>query len=260
MEKTMSPPTDSLLKYSNPVLISKSTDRKSNKVLPLRACPQQPIDACPVQSLPKLKSTSTEATGQENKAMLENIFPNRIWMEENQKWLQQVSSTPSTRADVILLEEMLNTKILQRQARETCICPIRRDLYDQCFDELIRQVTINCAERGLLLLRVRDEIKMTIAAYKTLYESSVKFSIRKALQTEQNKADTEKRISDQKKEIQDLKMQLNEEKAKCDEIEKKENEKRQVEEKKHTEEIQFLKKTIQQLRTQVEVIATPKKS
>ena len=38
-------------------------------------------------------------------------------------------------------------------------------------DELIRQVTINCAERGILLLRVRDEIRMTIAAYQTLYES-----------------------------------------------------------------------------------------
>ena len=25
-------------------------------------------------------------------------------------------------------------------------------------DEIIRQVTINCAERGLLLLRVRDEV------------------------------------------------------------------------------------------------------
>ena len=29
-------------------------------------------------------------------------------------------------------------------------------------------MTINCAERGLLLLRVRDEIRMTIAAYQTL--------------------------------------------------------------------------------------------
>ena len=38
-------------------------------------------------------------------------------------------------------------------------------------DELIRQVTVNSAERGLLLLRVRDEIRMTIDAYKTLYES-----------------------------------------------------------------------------------------
>lgn len=49
-------------------------------------------------------------------------------------------------------------------------------------DELIRQVTVNCAERGLLLLRVRDEIKMTLAAYQTLYESSIAFGMRKALQ------------------------------------------------------------------------------
>lgn len=49
-------------------------------------------------------------------------------------------------------------------------------------DELIRQVTINCAERGLLLLRVRDEIRMTVAAYQTLYESSIAFGMRKALQ------------------------------------------------------------------------------
>jgi len=56
-----------------------------------------------------------------------------------------------------------------------------------CADELIRQVTINCSERGLLLLRVRDEIRMTIAAYQTLYESSVAFGMRKALQAEQGK-------------------------------------------------------------------------
>lgn len=61
-------------------------------------------------------------------------------------------------------------------------------------DELIRQVTINCAERGLLLLRVRDEIRMTIAAYQTLYESSVAFGMRKALQAEQGKADMERKV------------------------------------------------------------------
>lgn len=62
-------------------------------------------------------------------------------------------------------------------------------------DELIRQVTINCAERGLLLLRVRDEIRMTIAAYQTLYESSVAFGMRKALQAEQGKADMERKVN-----------------------------------------------------------------
>lgn len=44
------------------------------------------------------------------------------------------------------------------------------------------------------MLRVRDEIRMTIAAYQTLYESSVAFGMRKALQAEQGKADMEKRV------------------------------------------------------------------
>ena len=56
-------------------------------------------------------------------------------------------------------------------------------------DELIRQITINCAERGLLLLRVRDEARMTISAYETLYESSIAYGVRKALVAEQKKID-----------------------------------------------------------------------
>jgi dynein light intermediate chain, axonemal len=67
-------------------------------------------------------------------------------------------------------------------------------LYAQCFDEIIRQVTINCAERGLLLLRVRDEMRMTVSAYQTLYESAVAFGMRKALQTEQGKSEMEARM------------------------------------------------------------------
>jgi dynein light intermediate chain, axonemal len=51
-------------------------------------------------------------------------------------------------------------------------------------------------ERGLLLLRVRDEIKMTIAAYQTLYQSSVTFSMRKQLQAEHGRSDLEKRIAE----------------------------------------------------------------
>ncbi len=50
-------------------------------------------------------------------------------------------------------------------------------------------MTINCAERGFLLVRVRDEIKMTVQAYQTLYESSVAYGMRKALQAEQRKAE-----------------------------------------------------------------------
>ncbi|XP_037641601.1 axonemal dynein light intermediate polypeptide 1 isoform X1 [Sebastes umbrosus] len=255
----MIPPAESLLRYDNPVLITKSTDRKSPKGRPLRVSPQLPATSNPVPPPPKPKSASTDGPMQEHEEILNAILPPREWLEGNQLWVQQVSSTPCTRADVIRLEEQQDIKLQQRQARETGICPVRRELYSQCFDELIRQVTINCAERGLLLLRVRDEIQMTIAAYQTLYESSVAFGMRKALQAEQGKADMEKTISDLEDEKQDLRKQLNEQIAKCDAIEKRETERRQMEEKKHTEEIQFLKRTNQQLKTQLEGIITPKK-
>ena len=125
------------------------------------------------------------AAGGQLGEMVNSMLPPREWTEDGQLWVQYVSSTPATRLDVINLQEQLDRKLQQRQARETGICPIREELYAQCFDELIRQVTINCAERGLLLLRVRDEIRMTIAAYQTLYESSIAFGMRKALQAEQ---------------------------------------------------------------------------
>ena len=126
-------------------------------------------------------------------------------------------------------------------------------------DELIRQVTISCAERGLLLLRVRDEIRMTIAAYQTLYESSVAFGMRKALMAEQGKADMEKKVTELEEDKRDLERQVNELKAKIDQIEKRNAEQRAAEEKKHTEDIAFYKKTNQQLKTQLEGIIAPKK-
>ncbi|NP_001016687.1 axonemal dynein light intermediate polypeptide 1 [Xenopus tropicalis] len=254
----MIPPADSLLKHDNPVLISKNTERKSPKSRPLKASSPQTVLTAPVPPPPKPKTPLLDPT-KPAEEILNAILPPREWVENNQLWIQQVSSTPSTRMDVVHLQEELDMKLQQRQARETGICPVRRELYSQCFDELIRQVTINCAERGLLLLRVRDEIHMTISAYQTLYESSVAFGMRKALQAEQGKSDMEKRIAELEMEKKDLERQVNEQKAKCEAIEKREAERRQVEEKKHAEEIQFLKRTNQQLKAQLEGIIAPKK-
>ena len=62
-------------------------------------------------------------------------------------------------------------------------------------DELIRQATLECAERGLMLLRVRDEIRMTIAAYQTLFESSMAYGMRKVLLGEQGKKECSRQVS-----------------------------------------------------------------
>ena len=96
------------------------------------------------------------------------ILPPREFEDSSALWVQRVNSAPATRMDVITLQERLDKLLNERQARDTGICPVREELYAQCFDELIRQVTIECAELGLLFLRIRDEARMRIAAYQTL--------------------------------------------------------------------------------------------
>lgn len=113
---------------------------------------------------------------------------------------------------------------------------------------MIRQVTINCAERGLLLLRVRDEIRMTLAAYQALYESSTAYGMRKALMAESGKADLEANINELTEQKEDLEKQVQELKIKIEQMDRKFNEQRETEEKKHSEEIQFLKRANQQLK------------
>merc|ERR1712139_211007 len=123
----------------------------------------------------------------------------------------------------------------------TGICPVREDLYSQAYDELIRQITINGPERGLLLLRVRDEIRMTIDAYKTLYDSSVTFGVRKQLQAEQGMTELEEQIAELEEQKKEKENQVLELRNRVEVIEKRENEHKALEDKKRKEEIDFLK-------------------
>ncbi|XP_003966093.2 axonemal dynein light intermediate polypeptide 1-like [Takifugu rubripes] len=194
-----------------------------------------------------------------NQEILNIIFPPKQWSDGKGTWMQRASSAPSTRADVIQLQQLLNTELQIRHARHTGICPIRSELYSQCFDEIIRQMTVNCGERGLLLSRVRDESQMTIAAYRTVYESSIAFGIRKALQGDKCKAEMKKRISDLEKENEELEEQVTEQTAQNIEIETREIERQQQVEKTNIEETEALKTTKQELMEQLVKMVTPKK-
>jgi len=232
----MIPPHNSLVKYDNPILVSTTKGKKRGGFNPAEK-----------------GTTQTED-------ILNSILPPREWTEDGQLWVQYVSSTPATRLDVINLQESLDQKLQQRQARETGICPIREELYAQCFDELIRQVTINCNERGLLLLRVRDEIHMTIAAYQTLYESSIAFGMRKALMAEQRKAEMETKIRQLENDNEELEGQIRELGARIEAAQRREEERREQEEAAHAEEVENLKRTNLQLKQSLEqLLSAPKK-
>ncbi|NXG24919.1 IDLC protein, partial [Grallaria varia] len=235
----MAAPPESLLRYCPPALVSRRREKGSAEARSAKGTPWQSPPRSPAAVSPSL---------QQPQELLNAILPPREWEEGQKLWVQEVSAAPSTRQDVVQLQEQLDRQLQQRQARETGLCPVRRELYTQCFDELIRQTTVGCAERGLLLLRVRDELQLTLAAYQALYESSVAFGVRKALQAEQGKALMEKRIAELEEERSELERQVNEEKEKFEAIEKRENERREIEEKKHSEEVLFLKRANQQLK------------
>ncbi|KTF87531.1 hypothetical protein cypCar_00007184 [Cyprinus carpio] len=70
-------PTDSLLKYDYPVLVSKNTERKSPRSRPLKVSPQQTVESGPVPPPPKPKSPSADASRQQTEEILNAILPPR---------------------------------------------------------------------------------------------------------------------------------------------------------------------------------------
>ena len=112
-----------------------------------------------------------------------------------------------------------------RGAKESGVCPSREELYNECFEEIIRQVTINCLQRGDLLNRIKLEMNYEINYCRQLYESLIAFSLRKVLQEkkkvimlENKKAKLEEEIANGENEIVEkenlLKQREEEEKTK----------------------------------------------
>jgi len=102
----------SLVKYNTPILVGSAKNRGGGGGGPL----------------PPIDSTQTQTED-----ILNSLLPPREWTENGQLWVQYVSSTPATRLDVQNLQEKLDSELRRRKARETGICPVREDLYSQCF-------------------------------------------------------------------------------------------------------------------------------
>ncbi|KRX04083.1 hypothetical protein PPERSA_08298 [Pseudocohnilembus persalinus] len=225
---------NSLVKYASAVLVSTSGKRNQ-------------------KDKKKDKNVPANVLNAHTEDILNSILPPREYtMDKQQLWIQSVSSVSGTRQDVIQLQEDLDKFLQQRQARETGICPIREELYAQCFDELIRQITINCAERGLLLVRVRDEIRVTIQAYQTLYESSIAYGMRKTLQAEQKKQEMTQKISSLDSECQQIEKQVLSLEEKIKQIEEDDKNKQERDLKEHQETIEKIKKTNERYKMELE--------
>ena len=109
-------------------------------------------------------------------------------------------------------------------------------------------------------MRVRDEARMSIAAYETLYESSIAYGVRKALVAEQKRIDLDSKLRDLASSKRELAGQIDNLKKTIEMTQARANEKREAEEKLHAEEVERIMRTNEQLKTSLEtMLSAPKK-
>lgn len=163
------------------------------------------------------------------------------------RMLQTVSHNQATRPEIKDLEEVFAFKLKDSKARSTGICPVRRAIYGMLFDELLRQVTLDNPERGLLLLHIRDELRLTMDAYKTLNEAAVQYATTKANEATKGMPEMVDRIKTLTHENELLRAEVRRLDTKHIAMLRCVEDQQQAEAKKHAEEKAFLERTKQRL-------------
>ena len=241
----------SLVKYDTPYLVSTTINNK-------KAQEEIALNEEKTNSLIRnifnrdtKSSTSNEFTDYSVKDALNLILPPKKIITNEQLWVQYVSCTPVTKAEVQNLKEGLDKRIKVLEAKETGVCTIREQLYSECFDELIRQVTINCLERGILMMLVKTEYENQIKTYQNLYQSSIAYGIRSYLIVEEEKRKMNNENEQMEEECETLSSDIEALKKEIEELKVKDEEQRQELNEKHrqflslnTESIELLKNEI----------------
>ena len=231
--------SSTLIKYETPFLVSSTV---SNKKL-LAELDQNNEEG--ETFLKKIINTfSIDSTDYSLKDTLNKILPPKKVKIGDQMWVQYVSCNPVTRAEVVNLYDNLKKHLEIDGARMNGVCPIREKLYDECFHELIRQITINCLERGILLMRIKNETAMTINTYKILYESCISYGMRTFISAEKEKTANTKKIYILEDECQKLEESIKE-------LEKTLEEKKIHEEKEHNKAVNEHEKAVDDLKRMI---------
>jgi dynein light intermediate chain len=128
------------------------------------------------------------------------------------------STIPSTDDDLKQLEERFQMMLYNEFALESGVCPKRRRIYEDLFNELIRITKVHCLERGLLLERVQNEYKQWMNTYEELYSSSMAYSIRQYLYKNEEKKNIEMMINTLENDCQQLRIELEQESIKYQQL------------------------------------------
>lgn len=191
------------------------------------------------------------------RVVVDSFLVPRTWEEGGVVWVQHASPFPATRIETVETRQKLHRLMKEMGGKTTGICPIRSLLYSECFLEVIRQVTADCWERGLLLLKVHAERVETQRAHRELFESRTGYAFRLALKGEKDTAAMISKIEEMKTRASSLTKAEEDLRTKCEAHAKYAEEQILIDEKKFNDEINALKKEATVKKNQLEALTAP---
>ena len=110
------------------------------------------------------------------------------------------------RSDAHELQNRLDDELTERKARLQGICPIRRRVFDNAFDDAVQQLKGTNKELGTILSSILDEHRMTIDAHQIVLNSSFTYGLEKqesAQQCQNQYVDEIKRLQEENEELEE---------------------------------------------------------
>lgn len=161
-----------------------------------------------------------------------------------------------SRLDVVLLYLHLQRRCASESARPCgVVCPNRERLYSDVLQELIRQVTLLCPERGLLLDELARSMQQSMETYDVLLDSASQYAVRKSTERDLNqhlfaeKAELET-------EVRRREHRVSEWRAKYAGLQKRLEEQQAADAKLHEQEIAYTKRANAQIVNEIKRLAS----
>lgn len=183
------------------------------------------------------------------------ILPRRWKDTHGTVWVQHASPYVTSRTETLRTHEKLRNRLQQYHVKETGTCSIRNLLIAECYMEVIRQVTAECWERGLLLLSVHAERVAAQAAHREIFESRVGHAFRLALKGEKDMTTVEKEMDTLRKKVEALTQEEKNYRTLCEKFSAYAEEQMLIENKEHNDAVAALRKEGLLKRNQLEKMA-----
>lgn len=105
----------------------------------------------------------------------------------------------------------IETLLVEENCKPEGLCPTKRAIYDEAFNEVIRQITLESGERGVLLADVKSQIDYALNEFESLFQSAGVFTSRRQVMAEKDlkSVEEERRVLEQEEaELKNTKVQL----------------------------------------------------